>query len=282
METRELVYFLAVAEELHFGRAAERLGITQPPLSRTILRLERRLGVPLLERGGRGTVLTAAGEVLAREGVKALASMEAAERRARRAGRAEPRLVVAVKPGGDGGLLPAILTAYRDEAAAIEVKVLVCGVAERAARLRDGTADVTFLHDPLEDLTEFDSEPLLRERGVVALPPGHRLAERTSVTMADLRDEPLARWRGLRGPHTCGPEVRDGAELMQLVALGIAVAVVPESAAAVMRGDLVCVPVTDAAPTTVVLAWPRDTRSPALAAFVHTATRVATAAHRSS
>ncbi|NED37050.1 LysR family transcriptional regulator, partial [Streptomyces sp. SID8499] len=80
METRELRYFVAVAEELHFGRAAQRLGIAQPPLSRAIAALERRLGADLLERGSRGVALTGAGAVLLREARAALDAVEAAER----------------------------------------------------------------------------------------------------------------------------------------------------------------------------------------------------------
>ncbi|MEU4087528.1 LysR family transcriptional regulator, partial [Streptomyces aureus] len=85
LETRELTYFVAVAEELHFGRAAERLGMAQPPLSRAIQQLERRLGVCLLERNRRGVRLTDAGEVLLHEGRAALDATAAAARRTRRA-----------------------------------------------------------------------------------------------------------------------------------------------------------------------------------------------------
>ncbi len=115
LEVRELVYFTAVAEELHFGRAAARLGMAQPPLSRAIQQLERRLGVTLLERSSRRVALTEAGAVLLRESRRVLDAASAAARRTRRAGRAEPQLVLAVKPGGDGGLLPAILDAYQAE-----------------------------------------------------------------------------------------------------------------------------------------------------------------------
>ncbi|MZE75993.1 LysR family transcriptional regulator, partial [Streptomyces sp. SID5475] len=83
LETRELRYFLAVAEELHFGRAAERLGMAQPPLSRAIQQMERRLGVSLLERNRRGVALTGAGEVLLYEGRAALDAATAAARRTR-------------------------------------------------------------------------------------------------------------------------------------------------------------------------------------------------------
>src|SRR5690349_11195619 len=104
LETRDLRYFVAVAEELHFGRAADRLGIAQPPLSRAIRQIERRVGVPLLTRTSRHVALTPAGEVLLHEARKALDAVLAAGVRARRAGAAERRLVLVMKPGGDAGL----------------------------------------------------------------------------------------------------------------------------------------------------------------------------------
>ena len=120
MEVRELRYFIAVAEELHFSRAAERLGIAQPPLSRAIKQVERRLGVTLLVRSSRAVRLTPAGETLLREGRTALAAMTRAARHAQRAAQPEPRLILAMKPGGDGGLLPDLLTAYEAQGAAGE------------------------------------------------------------------------------------------------------------------------------------------------------------------
>lgn len=278
VETRELEYFLAVAEELHFGRAAVRLGIAQPPLSRAIKQLERRLGVVLLERDSHGVALTPAGEVLAKEAVTALDAVAAAARRTRRAGNAEPTLVVVTKPSGDGGLLPAVLEAYARCPDAVEVQIMLRGVAARARPLRDGTADVAFLHSPFEDLTGLDTEPLLVEGRCALLAAGHRLAGRDSIVMADLEGEKFPRWRGVPGSGPPdGLEVREGSELMQLVALGRAVALVPESARSQIRRDLVCVPILDAEPMTLLLAWPESSRSRALAAFVRTATEVAAA-----
>ncbi|MGA9832118.1 MAG: LysR family transcriptional regulator, partial [Trebonia sp.] len=112
IETRELAYFVAVADELHFGRAAARLGIAQPALSKTVRQLERRLGVTLFERTSRAVALTEAGRVLSREARVALEAVSAAALRTQRAGTSDPRLILAMKPGGDAGLLPAILAAY--------------------------------------------------------------------------------------------------------------------------------------------------------------------------
>src|SRR5215212_6509007 len=97
METRELHYFVAVAEELHFGRAAKRLGIAQPPLSRAIRQLERRLGVTLLDRTSRRISLTPAGEVLRDEAHRVLDAVSSATQRTQRAGRADPRLIAVMK-----------------------------------------------------------------------------------------------------------------------------------------------------------------------------------------
>ncbi|HEX4812468.1 MAG TPA: LysR family transcriptional regulator [Nonomuraea sp.] len=269
METRELAYFLAVAEELHFGRAATRLGMAQPPLSRAIQKLERRVGVRLFDRSGRRVSLTPAGEVLATEAAKVLDAVAAATARTRRAAHDEPRLVVALEPGGDGGLLPAILEAYRAQPEAVEVELVLCGLAERAGLLRDGTADVAFLRTPYEDLTGLDSEPLRVERSVAIMSRGHRLAGREAVRLAELEADPTPCWpREQAG-------VADPSALTPLIVRGRLIAVVPESVKHQTRRDLASVPVPDGPPAAVVLAWPEESRSRALAAFVRTATAVA-------
>src|SRR5215213_8620583 len=181
METRELRYFVAVAEELHFGRAAERLGIAPPPLSRAIRQLERRLGVALLERTSRTVALTEAGSVLLREGRAALDAVDAAERRTRRAALAatgQPGLVLVTKAGAAGEMLAKLLDAYAAEPGAVAVDVVLCGVGEQERLLRDGRADVALLHRPFDSTVGFDAEELGTEGQVVVLPAGHPLTER--------------------------------------------------------------------------------------------------------
>ncbi|WP_433461308.1 LysR family transcriptional regulator [Spirillospora sp. CA-128828] len=289
VETRELTYFLAVARELHFGRAAASLGIAQPPLSRAIGRLERRLGVTLLERTSRRVALTPAGETLLAEGGAALDAVAAAVRRTRRAGTGAPRLVLAMKPGGDGGgLLPLLLAAYEREPGAVPVEMLFGYGAAQA--LRDGRADAALLYAPRQDFTGLAVEELLEEAQVAVLPKGHRLADREEVSMADLGGEPRARPayglpHGL--PHGSdpggGPVIHDAGQLMQLIALGRAIAVLPASTRRLLREDLTAVPVRDAEPTTLVLAWPEASRSRPLAAFVRSTAAAAaefTASHQ--
>ena len=288
-EIRELSYFVAVAEELHFGRAAQRLGIAQPPLSRAIQQLERRMGVPLLERTSRSARLTPAGEVFLAESRKVLDAATAAVRRARRTGQKLPRLLVAMKPHGDAGLLEPILQRYGLDPDRVEVEVVVCGIGEQAPMLRDGRVDVAFLHAPYDDLSGFDTEPLLTQDQVAMLPRNHRLAGRSALVLSDLDSEPTPRWPSAHPPAAHPPaadgiprgevpQVRDTAQLMQLVALGRCVAVMPESVRDHARPDVVCVPLLDAPQTTVLLAWPDRTTSRAVASFVRAAGDVAQAA----
>lgn len=275
LETRELGYFVAVAEELHFGRAARRLGMAQPPLSRAIQRLERRMGVVLLERTSRAVSLTPAGTVFLAESLKALDAVAAAVRRTQRAGRDLPRLMVAMKPDGDAGLLEQIMPTYRRDPDAVEVEVVVCGIGEQARMLRDGRVDLAFLHAPHDDLAGFDTELLLTQDQVAMLPLSHRLADRAALVLADLDGDPFPRWPATSPEEASGPEVRDGAQLMQLIALGQVVAVLPESARRSARSDVVCVPVLDAPSSSILLAWPERTRSRTVAAFVRASTEVA-------
>ncbi|HEY4459094.1 MAG TPA: LysR family transcriptional regulator [Pseudonocardiaceae bacterium] len=282
METRELRYFVAVAEELHFGRAADRLGIAQPPLSRAIAQLERRLGATLLERSSRAVVLTEAGSVLLDEGKAALDAIDAADRRTRRAARAaegQAGVVLVSKAGAAQEILAKLLDAYAAEPDAVAVEVVLSGVGEQERLLRDGRADVALLHQPFDSVVGFDYEALHSESQVLVLPSGHPLSTRTELSMAEAADIPglpLPRWRNCDGsyPDGPGPEVRDHTQLLQLVALGRTAVVLPESTRAQLRGDLAVVPVVDAPQVTTVIAWPPHSRSRAVAGLVRVASRL--------
>ncbi|MDJ0393478.1 LysR family transcriptional regulator [Rhodococcus sp. G-MC3] len=261
LETRELRYFLAVADELHFGRAATRIGIAQPPLSRAIQQLESRLGVRLFERDRRGVELTDAGRVLVGEARVVIDAVEAAAHRTRRAGTTTRPMALATKAGASHALLQRLLAESAQRSDVPDVEVLLCEVGEQAALLRNGRADVAIMHRPVDDLAGFDTEDMLAESQVAIVPAHHRLAARTEVTMADVRDVPdlpMARWPNIDGtyPTGPGPEVRTQSEIAQLVALGKALLVIPASSRAWQWPQHVAVPVLDAPVITTVLAWP--------------------------
>lgn len=281
VETRELRYFVAVAEEAHVGRAAERLGMAQPPLSRAIAQLERRLGADLFVRTPQGMTLTGAGETLLREGRVALAAVEAAERRTRRSVESDggASIVLTAKAGASSELMAKLLDAYAAEPDAVAVEVLLSPPGHQAPMLRDGRADVAILHRPFDDLSGFDVDELLTEDQVLILPDGHPLTGRSSLTLGEatsIPDLPLPRWPHLDGsyPDGPGPELRDLTQVLQLVRLGRTAIVLPESARANLRDGLGVVPVSDAPKVTTVIAWPPHSTSPGVAGLVRTASRL--------
>ncbi|MFI0424709.1 LysR family transcriptional regulator [Spongiactinospora sp. 9N601] len=293
LEVRQLRYFVAVAEELHFGRAAERLGMAQPPLSRAIRELERQLGVPLMVRTTRRVTLTPAGETLLRDARTALNAVTAAAQRARHAGQGEPRLRLAMKADYDGGLLPQVLAAYRREAAALPVEPVLGGRDRQEPALRDGSADIALLSRPFDD-RGLDVEPFVTEPRRLAIAATDPLAARTGLRLADLAGRILpdgtpADQGGLRrlGTVPAGASAsplpqdlpQDPAQIFSLIELGAIVWFPPESIVRRHpRPAIAYRPVIDLAPLELVLAWPAESRSPAVAAFVRTATAIAIAA----
>jgi len=301
LEVRELRYFVAVAEELNFSRAAERLGISQPPLSRAISQLERRLGVQLFERDTRGVAVTVAGQTMLTEARTALEVMSRVARRTRRAGWAVPTLVTTAKPGIASGLLGRIVEVYAALPGSPRVEIVVSGYRQQADMVRDGRADAALLSSPYDE-RGLDSEPLTTEPRVAALPAAHRLARRSTLRCSDLHGERMPRWSGAT-PEECvywsgrdrtdgrgrgigahqpevtvpGPVVNDPTELLEVVSLGQAVALIPASLAeANLRTDVAYRPVDDASPYTVAVAWTRGARSPVLNSFVRSAIDVTT------
>ncbi|KAA9150936.1 LysR family transcriptional regulator [Amycolatopsis acidicola] len=270
LETRELEYFLAVAAELHFGRAAVRLSIAQPALSKAIQRIESRLGVPLFVRSSRRVELTPAGEALQEHGRHALNAVSAAVRGAQRAADAQEHLRLVLKPGGDAGLLSGILAQYSHQPDARRVDILFSGPADRTEFLRDGRADVGLLYAPYDDLEGLDHETLHTEDRVAIVPSRHRLAGRASVRLSDLDGEILPRWKGAPGVpgDGTGPEVADVVQLLHMIAVSRMIAVLPRSLVEPVPAGLVCVPVTDAPPSHLVLAWNEEDRRPLVASFV--------------
>ncbi|MBM7790195.1 LysR family transcriptional regulator [Tenggerimyces flavus] len=179
LELRELRFFHAVAEELNFSRAAERLGMAQPPLSRAIRQLERRPGVELFERSNRHVALTDAGLALMPEAERVFAAVAVAVARTRQAGMPD-QLTITAKPAVATDLLREIVTAFRDLPGAPLVQVVVSGYGQQEAMLRDGRADLALLGSPHEE-EGLELEPLISGPRVAALPIGHELAGRPGL-----------------------------------------------------------------------------------------------------
>ena len=161
IETRELEYFVAVAEELHFGRAAQRLSIAQPALSKAIRRIEMRLGEQLFQRTSRHVALTPSGLALRDHGRSALEAVNLAVCSARRAAEADVSVRLVVKPGGDADLLPRILAQYATRSKPRHVEILFGTIADRSRQLRDGRADIAILPPLDSPLTGLGYHPLL-------------------------------------------------------------------------------------------------------------------------
>ncbi|WP_344527415.1 LysR family transcriptional regulator [Streptomyces albiaxialis] len=271
LETRELEYFLALADELHFGRAAVRLSIAQPALSKAIRRTESRLGVSLFVRDSRHVELTPAGEALREHGRHALNAVAAAVQRTRRAAEPQDHLRLVLKPGGDAGLLSGLLAAYADRPDARRVDLLFSGPADRTAFLREGRADVGLLYAPFDDLDGLAHATLHTEDRVAIVPSGHRLAGRASIRMSDLAGETLPRWKGVPGGDGDGPEVADVVQLLHMVTANRMIAVLPRSLVTPTPDTLTTLPVTDAPASHLVLAWNARDDRPLVRAFVRAA-----------
>ena len=249
MELRHLRYFRAVAEELHFGRAAERLHIAQPPLSQQIRQLERELGVALLIRSTRKVELTRAGEAYLQRAVAILDAVEEAREQARRvAGGAEGHLAIGCVGSATYSLLPRLARALRDTLPGVDVSVRGEMLAPaQITALVAGEIDLALLRPPVEQ-SGLVLETVRRDRLVVALPDGHALAMRDELEVGELRDDEFIAHAG-HGRSvmnsilaaTCADagfvprirhEVQETSTLVTLVAAGLGVAIVPEPATA--------------------------------------------------
>ncbi|MBG7697856.1 LysR family transcriptional regulator [Streptomyces sp. MC1] len=281
LDLRKLRYFVAVAEELHFGRAAERLHIAQPVLSRQIRSLEDELGTEVFARDRRGTLLTPAGEQLLEDAVPLLASAEALLRRVKTAARGTPTLTIGFMPGITVTPATALFSTRRP---GVSVRLLRTSWDNQVEVLLDGRADIGVVRLPI-DQRDLQVRPLFREPRVVMLPAGHRLADRASVTVHDLAPEHLLQdpdavpeWRDValelrerRRPEV--PTIHQVEEKLDLVASGAGICVLPLSTANFYtRPDVVPLPVEDIGPNEVALAWVASRRSPLVHDFAEAAT----------
>ncbi|HEX3436868.1 MAG TPA: LysR substrate-binding domain-containing protein [Pseudacidobacterium sp.] len=192
IELRHLRYFVAVAEELHFGRAAQRLHIAQPPLSQQIRKLEETIGHPLLLRTSRNVRLTAAGEELLKRAQQTLRKVSEDVHSTRRIGRGEVgTLTVGFIASSMLTVLPRMLSTYRRQFPEVELRLREFYTSSLLRALRDGTADIGFTRDAGADEDDLHTEILLPEPYIAVVPAHHPLAQKTSIRVSDLRTDPF-------------------------------------------------------------------------------------------
>lgn len=286
----QLYAFAVLAEERHFGRAAELLGIAQPPLSQQIRRLEQRVGHPLFDRGPGGVTLTPAGRELLPAALRALDEVSGGLDAARRTGRGQAgRLRVGFAASLALTVLPGTLRAYRDRYPDVELEIREMTTAPQVAALREHTIDIGLLREP-PDEDGLTAEPLLSERFVAVLPAGHPLAAHRVVPVAALAGEPFVLLPRAAGPtvhdrivgvcREAGFEPRIGQRAVEwqtvaaLVEAGLGVSLAPASIRRVrLRGVAYRRVDQDAARTTVAMCWRRDDPSPLITHFLAAARR---------
>ncbi|MGY6270946.1 LysR family transcriptional regulator [Achromobacter denitrificans] len=191
MELRHLKYFVAVATELHFTRAAQRLGIGQPPLSQQIQQLEREIGTPLFVRDRRGVALTEAGEAFLAEAQQVLDGAERAKVAARRIANGEVGTLslgftvsASIHP-----FVPRLIRTYRSSYPGVAVSLAENSTLELVRRVQHGSIDLAFVRAPTADMPGVRVETLLSEPMLAVVPSTHALAGRQSIDLCELADD---------------------------------------------------------------------------------------------
>ena len=295
IELRQLRYFLAVAEELNFTRAAERLHLAQQALSASVHRLEEQLGVKLFVRTTRKVELTSAGEVLV-EGARAVidAASEALERVHQVGEGRRGRLTVGFSTAAGGvPIVREILRRFAEAAPDVDVRTIEHDFSDPSAGLADGTTQVAFIFGP-PPIAGLSSLTLLEEDRLLAVRPEHPLAERSRVGPDDLRDLPWLRvpaprgpwpefWFRLPGQGPVGPVIRTADEWVTAIEAGRGAAfTMPTVMQNFTTARIRAVAVEGLPPGAVLLAWHTVNADPLVAAFVESASDVATPDHGST
>lgn len=293
MELRHLRYFVAVATELHFGRAAKQLHITQPPLSMQIRALEEELGVTLLHRTRRQVSMTRAGKAFLHDARQILERAEQAVLTARRAARGEiGELVVGFISVADYNLLPLVLREFRRCYPRVTMSLKELTTDAQIAELSEGRIDVGFLLPPVSEPT-IESVPILREPLIAAIPEHHPLAStQGKIPLASLSSAPFIMTPRHMAPglhddivsfcHSAGfsPQVVQEAIQMQtvisLVSAEMGVALIPESLQNLQRTGVIYKRLKEKSPLTEIrLAWRAGDNLPALKLFIQLARQIA-------
>jgi DNA-binding transcriptional LysR family regulator/DNA-binding Xre family transcriptional regulator len=268
LDLRRLRYFVSVAEELHFGHAAERLDINQPVLSRQIQKLEQDLGVDLLTRSSRRVELTGAGRQLFEDARALLSTANALGQRARRAASTDVAMRVGFLVGDPIIQLVQAFNAIHPDT---DVDVERIYWSDQPSALLNDQIEVSFVHLPIDD-DELALAPVYTSATVVLLPRNHALAEQSEVSIRQLANDPVIEhwgaspvWEARRtvdprpdgSRPRRGPTVRNVEEAIEVVGTGRAIDFIPASVVAAIQfpPEVVAIPSVDIAPTEVCLAW---------------------------
>jgi DNA-binding transcriptional LysR family regulator len=288
MELRHLRYFIAVAEELNFTRAAERLGINQPPLSQQIRQLEKGLGTQLFRRRTRGVELTDAGKLMLEEARVILRQVETAKTGVERRARGETGRI---NIGSSGGtyfhpLITAVIREYRMRYPDVVMFPQASNTSLLVARLLAGQIDVAFVRPPISNSEGLALDMLVDEPAVMALPIGHPLSRSKSAPLGAFAkdtfvlyprelnpgnyDSIIAACRRAGFSPKLGQEAPQIVAVVPLVAAGLGVSIVPKSTSQMLCDDAIAyVPIEGAAPRALIgLAYRRNDHSPAVQNFV--------------
>lgn len=288
MELRHLHYFIAVAEELHFSRAAERLRISQPPLSQQIRGLEDELGVKLFERTKRQVQLTEAGKVFLERSYLVLSQLKQAIEATQRIGRGEVgQLAIGFVGSATYTVLPDILSVFREQFPFVELRLHELTTTQQVQALHQKQVDVGIVRSAIIE-PGLSVECILKESLVLALPETHPLSAETKVSLSNLADESFILFPAKLGPifyeqiiNVCQqagfhPKVAQEAVQMQtiigLVAAGLGIAFVPASLQNFHRNGVIYRPLQEQTPTTgLYLTWRQYDSSPVIGAFLSSA-----------
>ncbi|MGI5125329.1 LysR family transcriptional regulator [Pseudonocardia sp. CA-107938] len=279
MELRLLRYFVAIADERHFGRAAERLRIAQPSLSRAVQRLERELGATLLLRSAAGVSMTPAGAALYDEARTVLDQVEHATERVAAAASGPSTLTVGSLAGvlGDAGSL--LMEAFRESHPDVEVRVRESDFTDPSCGLRAGLVDVSITMAPF-DASGLRVHELRSDAVAVVMRADDPLATRAELTGAELADRQWFRfppatdpvWSAFWTGQRTGPTVRTAHECLQAVLWNRSVGLIPGTHQ--VPNGLTTVPLIDHPPCRLVVAWKDVDADPLIRSFVTAAAQL--------
>ncbi|WP_036771129.1 DNA-binding transcriptional regulator HcaR [Photorhabdus australis] len=284
MELRHLRYFIAVAEELNFTKAAKKLHTAQPSLSQQIKDLEDYIGSTLLERNKRRVSLTKSGEVFLQQARIILDNAEKAKKMARKAAEEQIVLTIGFVPSAEVKVLPEVIPTFRFSHPGSKVELISLFHPGQEEKLLQGDIDVAFMRPPIES-DYIDFKVILNEPLVVLMPANHRLRYCEKISVNDLHGENFIATDPIHSgilqqiienyfsEHNVVPNTIQTANnlllILNLVSMNLGCAIVPFYITSIMTDSVVCRPLSGSSPTIeLIMAWRKDNKSELLAHLI--------------